>query len=81
MSNTHHRIAASRLALARIQTTYLASVAERANCLGDPTSEDSILYAFGITPVPKGLDDYAEPTPAEMAAVRALVVAALEVTR
>lgn len=81
MSTTHHRIPAARIALATTQAHYLAAVAERAVTLGEPTSDDSILYAFAITPVPTVLDAYAAPTTQEIAAVRAIVLAAVEVTR
>lgn len=77
---SHSRIPGERLALAHTQVNYLATVAGNTVGLGNPASEDCILYAFGTTPVPAGIDATTEPTAQEIAAVRALVLAAQEIT-
>ena len=77
--DTQHRISGDRIALAVTQAHYLAAVAERAVAQGDPTSAESVEYAFAITPVPAGIDATEAATPAEVAAVQAIVRAAVAV--
>jgi hypothetical protein len=74
---TPGRIPADSIALAVTEVRYLAAVAECAVTLGDPTSDDSIGYAFGVTPVPAGIDATEDATETEVAAVRSIVLAAL----
>jgi hypothetical protein len=75
-----HRIPSDRLDLAHRQATYMAAVAQTAVGMGDPTSLDTIECAFGVTPVPAGIDARDAATEHEVAAVRAIVQTTVDLT-